>query len=109
MSNTNPKIDVSQFSNMPAVMAAAREAAKHLVPTAEEQAQYAEQDKRDALSNARLRNVAAALAHEAADALEPDAGQMIDDDTRERIARGIALALYENIGPLHNLVAKVAE
>lgn len=104
MSKTNPKIDVSKFSNMPAVKAAMKRAAAHLVPTADELARHAEQDRHGGLRNARLRNVAHVLAHSAANALEPDAGQPIDDATRERLAADIFQALAANLPPLRNLV-----
>ncbi|WP_144025198.1 hypothetical protein [Burkholderia sp. HI2500] len=99
-------MDTSKFSNPDAVIAAMRRAAENLVPTSEELARHTEQDKRDALPNACLRNVARALAHDAADALEPLAGQLIDEDSRNRLARSIAQALYDNLPPLRNLVAE---
>ncbi|AOK29861.1 hypothetical protein AQ611_10935 [Burkholderia singularis] len=80
-----------------------RTTAQNLVPPPEELAKYAEQDKRDALSNARLQNVARALAHDAADALEPDAGQPIDDATRDRLAAALQRVLVEHLPPLRNL------
>ncbi|HDR9161792.1 TPA: hypothetical protein QDB28_002160 [Burkholderia vietnamiensis] len=56
------------------------------------------------LAHARLQNVAHALAYEAADALEPDAGQPIDTVVRDRLAHAFALALNENLPPLRNLL-----
>ncbi|MCO1361311.1 hypothetical protein [Burkholderia multivorans] len=56
------------------------------------------------LAHTRLQNISRALAHEAADALEPDAGQPIDDAARERLAVALQAALMANIPPLPNLV-----
>ncbi|QTO42408.1 hypothetical protein [Burkholderia latens] len=58
----------------------------------------------DTLAHPRLQNVARALAHEAADALEPDAAQSIDDATRDRLAAAFCRALVENLPPLKNLI-----
>ncbi|MDO3553097.1 hypothetical protein [Ralstonia pseudosolanacearum] len=48
MSKTNKTTD--KYSNLDAVLAAARRAAAHLVPTAEELARYAEQDRASELA-----------------------------------------------------------
>ncbi|CAM8821724.1 hypothetical protein [Burkholderia pseudomallei] len=102
----NPKTTMTEkFSNTDAVLAAQRRAAVNLVPTAEELAQYAEQDKRSALDNAFLRNVARALAHDAADTLAPAAGKPISDATRDRLAADFYRALAANLPPLRNLVS----
>lgn len=94
-----------KFSNPDAVLAAQRRAAENLVPTAEELAQYAEQDKRSALDNAFLQNVARALAHDAADTYEPFAGSAIDDATRDRLAADFCRSLAANLPPLRNVVS----
>ncbi|WP_155753193.1 hypothetical protein [Burkholderia territorii] len=57
------------------------------------------------LAHLRLQNVARALAHEAADALEPDAGQQIDDATRDRLATDLHRILAANLPPLRNLAS----
>ncbi|WP_234745630.1 hypothetical protein [Burkholderia sp. WTPI3] len=57
------------------------------------------------LAHTRLQNISRALAHEAADALEPDAGQPIDDAARERLADDLYRALATNLPPLRSLVA----
>lgn len=85
--------DVSQFSNMPAVLAAMRESARHLVPPQEP-------ERRTPL----LQSVARALAHDTADALEPLAGRPIDEAERARLAAALYAALAENVPPLPNLV-----
>lgn len=107
----NPKTTMTdKFSNTDAVLAAQRRAASNLVPTAEELAQYAEQDKHSALDNALLQNVARALAHDAADAFEPFAGAPIagapiDDATRDRLAADFCRSLAANLPPLRNVVS----
>lgn len=102
----NPKATMTdKFSNTDVVLAAQRRAAANLVPTAEELVQYAAQDKRSALENAFLQNVARALAHDAADALEPFASRPIDDAMRDRLEADFYRALVENLPPLRNLVS----
>ncbi|KWN15863.1 hypothetical protein [Burkholderia ubonensis] len=49
-------------------------------------------------------NVARALAHDAADALEPLAAMPIDDAARERLAVALQAALMANIPTPPNLV-----
>ncbi|KVR94064.1 MULTISPECIES: hypothetical protein [Burkholderia cepacia complex] len=49
-------------------------------------------------------NLARALAHDAADVLEPLAGNPIDDATRERLAGALLPVLMAHIPPLRNLV-----
>ncbi|WGY67339.1 hypothetical protein KEC55_10780 [Burkholderia cepacia] len=49
-------------------------------------------------------NLARALAHDAADALEPFAAMPIDDAARERLAVALRAAMMANIPPLPNLV-----
>ena len=57
----------------------------------------------ETITHPRLQNVARALAHEAADALEPDVGQPIDDATRDRLATDLHRVLAANLPPLQNL------
>jgi hypothetical protein len=85
--------EVSQFSNMPGVLAAMKRAAANLVTPQEP-------DSRTPL----LQSVARALAHDAADALEPLAGRPIDEAERARLAAALYAALAENVPPLPNLV-----
>ncbi|POM21876.1 Uncharacterised protein [Burkholderia cepacia] len=58
----------------------------------------------ETLAHARLQNIAHALAHEAVDALEPDAGHQIDDATRDKVAVDLYRALTTHLPPLRNLM-----
>lgn len=54
--------------------------------------------------SALLQNLATALAHDAADVLEPSAGQPIDQAARGRIAAAMYQAFRDNVPPLVNVL-----
>lgn len=53
--------------------------------------------------SALLQNLASALAHDAADMLEPSAGRPIDQAARDKIAAAIYQVLRDNVPPLVNV------
>ncbi|MDN7805426.1 hypothetical protein [Burkholderia gladioli] len=83
------------------VTEAVTRASQNLIPSAEELAWHAEQDKQPHATI--LLSIACVLADEAAENFAPLAGQPIDGDAREKLARAFAVAMHDHLPPLANL------